>query len=227
MFDDARPRPAHRARSDFGHRPAVGILAGVSTPIHTRSYDCAAFDEGDGRMRVRGRLVDNKPHGLGLADGEPLVIHDMVVDLIVAVPAFVVEAVETTMNVHPYQACTNILVDYQQLVGLSITRGYSRRIRELFGGPGGCSHVGALLQALGPVAVQASWSLVTLHDDLADRLSTEGDAEDRARRVRMNTNTCHVWAEGGDQITAVELGRSPLRPAWESERLQQLGFELD
>ncbi|MGI9598072.1 MAG: DUF2889 domain-containing protein [Acidimicrobiales bacterium] len=198
----------------------------MSTSIHQRSYDCEAFDEGDGRMRVRGRLVDNKPHGLGLADGEPLVIHDMMIDLIVSVPTFIIEAVESKMNVHPYRSCTDILPDYQQLVGLSITRGYSRKIRELFGGPGGCSHVGALLQALGPVAVQASWSLVTLHDDPADRLSEEADPEERARRVKMNSNTCHVWAEGGDQITAVELGLSPSRPAWETERLEQLGVDL-
>ena len=199
----------------------------MSTLIHQRSYDCEAFDEGDGRMRVRGRLVDNKPHGLCLADGEPLVIHDMVIELIVTVPGFLIESVETVMNVHPYRACTDILVDYQQLVGLSVTRGYSRRVRELFGGPGGCSHVGALLQALGPVAVQASWSLVTLHDDPADRLSDDGDAEARARRAAMNANTCHVWAEGGEQFTAVELGRSATRPAWEADRLQKLGIEVD
>ncbi len=213
--------------TDFGHRPVIGNLAGVSVPIHQRSYDCEAFDEGDGRMRVRGRLVDNKPHGLSLADGEPLVIHDMVVDLIVSVPEFIIEGVDATMNVHPYQSCTDILPDYQQLVGLSITRGYSRKIRELYGGPGGCSHVGALLQALGPVAVQASWSLLTLHNEPADHLIEKGDAEERERRVRMNTNTCHVWAEGGEQITSVALGRSPRRPAWEVERLAKLGVLLD
>lgn len=178
-------------------------------------------------MRVRGRLVDNKPHGLCLADGEPMVIHDMVVDLIVTVPEFIIEGVESKMNVHPYQACTDVLPDYQQLVGLSITRGYSRKVRELFGGPGGCSHVGALLQALGPVAVQASWSLVTLHDQPGDRLGGQDDPQERDRRVRMNANTCHVWAEGGEQITSVELGQTPRRPAWETERLEKLGIQLD
>ena len=199
----------------------------MATSIHQRSYDCEAFDEGNDRMRVRGRLVDNKPHGLGLADGEPLLIHDMEVDLIVSIPAFVIEAVEARMNVHPYRSCPEILVDYQGLVGLSITRGYSRRVRELFGGPGGCSHVGALLQALGPVAVQASWSLTTLHDDPADRLATEGDATSRDRRLQMNANTCHVWAEDGPQFAAVELGRSPARPAWEVDRLRKLGLDPD
>ncbi|MGH1488047.1 MAG: DUF2889 domain-containing protein [Acidimicrobiales bacterium] len=199
----------------------------MSTLIHKRSYDCEAFEEGEGRMRVRGRLVDDKPQGLGLADGEPMVIHDMVIDLIITVPEFLIEGVETTMNVHPYQVCTDVLVDYQQLVGLSITRGYSRKVRELFGGPNGCSHMGALLQALGPVAVQASWSLITLHDDPAKRLEEDTDAEGRERRLRMNTNTCHVWAEEGEQMTAVALGITPKRPRWESDRLQKLGVDID
>ena len=195
-------------------------------PIHRRSYDTEAFDEGDGRMRVRGRLVDTKPQGLGLADGQPLVIHDMEVDLVVRVEDFTIEDVEARMAVHPYELCTDVLPDYRKLIGLSITRGYSRKVRELFGGPGGCSHVGALLQALGPVAVQASWSLVNLHADPADRVAAEGDAEQTARRARLNTNTCHVWAEDGPQITAVELGRSPQRPRWETERLRALGVEI-
>ena len=178
-------------------------------------------------MRVRGHLNDTKPHGLGLADGEPLVIHDMTIDLVVAVPSFEITAVETTMHVHPYQLCTNVLPDYQQLVGLSITRGYTKKVRELFGGPGGCSHMGALLLAMGPVAIQASWSLVTLHDDIAARLEQDDDdPEARERRLAMNTNTCHVWIEGGEHLTAVALGTGDARPDWEQSRLRSLGIEF-
>jgi hypothetical protein len=200
----------------------------MSIPIHVRNYHCEAFAEDDGRMRVRGRLVDDKRQGLGLADGEPLTIHDMVVELYVTMPDFVIDEVDVEMNVRPYSACRNILDDYQQLVGVSITRGYSRRVRELFGGPQGCSHVGALLQALGPVAVQASWSHVTLHEDLGVRGSPmdSTDPEERERRTRLNTNTCHVWREGSEHLTAVSLGQTR-RPEWESERLTKLGYDPD
>ncbi len=193
-----------------------------------RNYDCQAFAEDDGRMRVRGQLVDTKPLGLGVADGEPLVIHDMVVELYVTMPEFVIDEVRVTMNVHPYDLCTGILDDYQQLVGLSITRGYSRKVRELFGGPGGCSHVGALLQALGPVAVQASWGFLTLHEDPAERASPMEDVDpaERERRTRMNANTCHVWAEDGEHFTAVVLGENR-RPGWERDRLVAIGIDPD
>lgn len=198
----------------------------MSIPIHTRSYQCDAFAEDDGRLRVRGRLVDTKEQGLGLIDGEPLEIHNMVVDLLIDPTSFEIVEVLVDMDTRPYQVCTNILSDYQQLVGLSVSRGYSRKVKELFGGPGGCSHVGALLQAMGPVAVQANWSLVNLHADLESRRTERVNVEDRKRRMKLNTNTCHVWRENGPQITAVELGTDPQSPEWETERLRKLGLDV-
>ena len=45
------------------------------------------------------------------------------------------------------------------LVGLSIARGFTHRVRELFGGPRGCTHTTALLQAMAPIAMQCFWSM--------------------------------------------------------------------
>ncbi len=198
----------------------------MPTLIHRRVYDCEAFTEGADALRVRGHLTDTKPHGLCLADGRRLVIHEMTIDLVVSIPDFEITAVETEMEIHPYQACRGILIDYQRLVGTSITRGYTHRVREMFGGPNGCSHLGALLQAMGPVAVQASWSLHTLHDEPEARLAEDIDPAEAERRLRMNTNTCHVWAENGEQLTLVALGQKAKRPGWEVERLEDLGLQV-
>ena len=176
-------------------------------------------------MRLVGRLVDTKPQGLGLADGEPLVIHDMVVELIVAGESFEILDISTTMNVHPYDQCTKVLDTYRQLVGMSIARGYSRKVRELFGGPMGCTHIGALLIALGPVAIQASWGLARLRDDPADWSQLEVDDDDDVeRRLRLNTNTCHVWSADGEQIARLNRGEDAERPEWEQVRLTKLGL---
>ena len=99
-------------------------------PIHQRSYETEAFDEGDGRMRVRGRLIDNKPQGLCLADGSDLVIHDMRIDLLVDPETFTIVAVENEMMVRPYSHCEAILPNYQALVGVSITRATPRRSKS-------------------------------------------------------------------------------------------------
>lgn len=198
----------------------------MSTPIsiHQRTYETEAFDEGDGTMRIVGRLVDTKPSGLGLADGAPIVIHDMTIELVVAGDTFEILDVRPVMDVHPYAQCTGILESYRQLVGESIARGYSRRVKELFGGPNGCSHVGALLIALGPVAIQASWGMARLHEDPADWSGLDFDATDAERQLRLNENTCHVWNSDGSQIALLRKGEKPVRPTWETDRLVQLGL---
>jgi len=211
--------------ADSSRWEVIGIVAAMSQPIHQRSYDCEAFDEGEGRMRVRGHLTDTKPLGLGRADGEPLVIHEMTIDLFVAVPEFKIVGVEADMQVHPYAQCTHVLDDYTQLVGLSITRGYSRRVKDLFGGPNGCSHLGALLTAMGPVAIQASWSLANLDAEPHEMVALTTDPTERAHRLKMNANTCHVWIEGGEHLRRVEQMETPLRPGWEIERLKKLGVD--
>lgn len=197
---------------------------GTPISIHQRSYQTEAFDEGDGTMRLVGRLIDTKPHGLGLADGEPLVIHDMVVEMTIDGATFEILDIATTMNVHPYDECPTVLNAYRQLVGVSIARGYSRTVKDLFGGPNGCTHVGALLIALAPVAVQASWGMARLHDDPADWSALDLDPEDAERRMRLNTNTCHVWRADGDQLGRLNRGEEAERPKWEAVRLKKLGL---
>ena len=194
-------------------------------PIHQRSYETEAFDEGDGRMRVRGRLTDNKPQGLCLADGNDLAIHDMCIDLLVDPQTFTIVAVENEMMVRAYSNCEAILPNYQALVGVSITRGYSSRVKKLFGGPNGCSHMSALLQAMGPVAVQATWSFLSLHESLESRLNRSDDPEERERKLRMMVNSCHVWQEEGEHVEIIRKGNW-MRTDWESQRLQTLGVEI-
>lgn len=190
--------------------------------VHQRSYQTEAFDDGDGTMRVWGRLIDTKPSGLGLGDGKPIVIHDMEITLRVDPNTFVINAVDSTMHVHPYGDCPSILTSYQQLIGNSITRGYSRLVKELFGGPNGCSHLGALLIALGPVAIQASWGFDQNHQQVNDRLEGKFGADDAERQLKMNTNTCHHWSEGGAPIALLRKGERPARPTWETDRLKEL-----
>lgn len=193
--------------------------------IHNRTYQTEAFAEDDGRLRVAGRLTDVKPMGLGPEDGEPMVIHDMSLELLIELPGFDIVDVTSEMHTHPYGLCTAILPDYRALVGLSVARGFTHEVRRLFGGPSGCSHLTALLQAMAPVAVQASWSLLSLDQPLAEQAAgPAGDDAERARRVRMNTNTCHVWREGGEHLEAVLSGDGDARPDWMRERFQQLGF---
>jgi hypothetical protein len=195
--------------------------------LHDRTYRVRAYYEGEGLMRLRGMVRDRKPAGLYVPDDpRPLVVHHMVVDLVVSYPALEITAADVVIETHPHEECPRIEQHYANLVGLSIARGFTHRVRELFGGPRGCTHTTALLQAMAPVAVQATWSM-------RSHAAKDGDApvgnprrmtpEDRRRGMLFNLNTCHMWAEDGDLIAAVDAGEDIPPPVWIEERLRELG----
>jgi hypothetical protein len=126
--------------------------------IHHRTYDVLSYRLANDRFMLRGIIHDQKPPGIYFdGDPDPLSVHHMVVDLTLTFPTLEIVAADVTMNVTPHTSCNRIEPDYQQLVGLSIARGFSRKVKDLFGGPSGCTHIGALLQAMAPVAVIAPW----------------------------------------------------------------------
>src|SRR4051812_49539139 len=86
-------------------------------------------------------------------------MHHMQVDLEVAFPSMEIVASTVVFESHPHVLCPSITPHYEKLVGLSIARGFTHKVRELFGGPRGGTHTTALLQAMAPVAIQATWSM--------------------------------------------------------------------
>src|SRR3954447_21969739 len=139
-------------------------LAGARL-LHDRPYRVRAYYEDEGHMRIRGMVRDRKPAGLYITgDDRPLLIHHMVVDLTVAYPTLAIDAARVVIETHPHDTCPRTEDHYANLVGLSIARGFTHKVRELFGGPRGCTHTTALLQAIAPVAVQSVWSMRAVGD---------------------------------------------------------------
>jgi Protein of unknown function (DUF2889) len=192
--------------------------------LHTRTYQVRSYRQSETEFRLRGRVTDVKPPGNFIADDpDPMTIHDMVVDVVVQLPGMVITAAEVVMQTHPHDHCTEIVDHYQKLVGLSIARGYTHRVRELFGGPNGCTTT-ALLQAMAPVAHQSMWSMMRPADG---ETPVEITLEVQRERMQFNKNTCHVWAEDGPMFDALERGEMIPPPKWGVERLEELGLTVD
>jgi len=197
------------------------------TLLHDRSYDIQAYKADDGRLILRGALHDQKPPGIYFdGDPDPLSVHLMVVELTLAYPSLEIEAAEVLMEVTPHKGCSSIEQRYQQLVGLSIARGFSRKVKDLFGGPSGCTHVGALLQAMAPVAIQSIWSMRAV-DETPVSVTPEQFAEQRRQAAAFNADTCHIWARDGEQMAKIEAGGEFEPPVWAVERLEKLGRSTD
>jgi hypothetical protein len=214
FFDDIVPHPE-------GVDPEADL-------IHERAYVVRAYRRDDHTLLLRGAVRDQKPPGLYVpGDPEPLTVHHMIVDLEIAVPSLEIVGARAVLKTHPHSNCPRIEDHYQNLVGLSIARGFTHKVRELFGGPRGCTHTTALLQAMAPVAVQSLWSfrLLSARDQGATRADAFSTPEERMRSVAMNLNTCHIWAEDGEQVTAIRKGEPMEVPVWIVNRYAQLGLD--
>ena len=200
--------------------------------IHNRTYDVRVFKKDDATLLVRGAVRDVKPAGLFIEDDpDPITVHHMVVELSVTFPMLEIVDVNVVFETHPHGLCPSIIEHYDELVGISIARGFTHRVRELFGGPRGCTHTTALLQAMAPAVVQSTFSMrVLAMREMAEASGRSADAlpitttpEQRRQMYAHNLNSCHVWDEDGEWVAAVERGDAVEQPLWITDRLVELG----
>ncbi|MCU1504987.1 MAG: hypothetical protein JWM12_4341, partial [Ilumatobacteraceae bacterium] len=194
--------------------------------LHERAYIVRSYRKGPDGLVLRGAVRDQKPPGLYVpVDPDPLTMHHMIVDLHIAVPSLEIETVDVKLETHPHAECPRIEENYQALVGLSIARGFINKVRQLFGGPRGCTHTTALLQAMAPVAIQSMWSFRMQAAESAGNPTPFGSPEARAQSIAANLNTCHVWAEDGELLTRIQDGAPMEQPVWMRTRLEKLGID--
>ncbi len=159
--------------------------------VHTRSITCEAYEREDGQWDLEAHLSDTKSYSLSNRDrgmivaGEP--IHGMWLRLTID-PGFEIREVEVKMDHTPFGICSAIEPDYARLVGVRIGPGWNRRVRSLFGGTGGCTHIGEILGRLGTVAIQAMYG--------RRRNSAGGEKGGRPWVI----DGCHAWAADGPVV---------------------------
>ncbi len=202
--------------------------------LHDREYRVRAFRK-DPNLLIRGAVRDQKPPDLYFeGDPNPLTIHHMQVEIEVAFPSLEIVAAAVHFETHPQGVCPVITTHYEKLIGLSIARGFTHKVRDLFGGPRGCTHTTALLQAMAPVAVQCFWSMSASEARRrTERAKSAGDIDfvpkamtraERDAQWQMNMNTCHVWAEDGEFVERIRNGEPLAAPLFAGKRMEELGI---
>ena len=198
--------------------------------VHERAYVIRAYHKDESTLWLRGAVRDQKPPGLYVpGDPEPLTVHHMIIDMHVSMPTLEIVHANAALETHPHASCPRIEDHYHHLIGLSIARGFTHKVRELFGGPRGCTHTTALLQAMAPVAVQSmmSFQMQAIRGTVAERPGRPDFSSTELRRqaMAMNINTCHVWAEDGEQVRSILAGEQLDVPVWITRRYSQLGLD--
>ncbi|HMC39470.1 MAG TPA: DUF2889 domain-containing protein [Acidimicrobiales bacterium] len=197
-------------------------------PLHAREYSVRAWKISDDSMLLRGAVMDLKPgapfaariEAMGGTDpGGSMGVHHMVVDLVVSYPDLTITDASVVFETFPQPGCPAISAHYRELVGLSIARGFTHEVRQRFGGPRGCTHTTALLQAMGPVAVQCIFSMRHAGAGPVDAPAQGGGQASWMR------DTCHVWAGEGDLWQGVTMGLAPPKPLPMQRRLRAAGLD--
>jgi hypothetical protein len=199
-------------------------------PLHARNYSVRAWKIDDSSFLLRGAVMDLKP-GAGFQerfealggqdDGRPLTIHHMVVDLTIGFPALTITDARVVFESFPQPGCPGITNHYRELIGLSIARGFTHEVRQRFGGPRGCTHTTALLQAMGPVAVQCIFSMRRAGVNAADAAA----ATPPSGPASFMKDTCHVWAEDGPLWQGMTEGEPPPMQLPLQQRLRAAGLD--
>lgn len=157
--------------------------------LHKRVVQCYGYQRDDGLWEIEGRMVDTKTYSFPNDDrggfiqaGEPL--HDMWLRLTVDDTFLILDAQASTDSA-PFALCPAIAERYRHLIGTRIGPGWNLRLKELFAGVNGCTH---LTELLGPVATAV---FQTVYGQRYDEEDTKPPAE---RTVPPMLNSCHALA---------------------------------
>ncbi len=168
------------------------------TPVHTRHITCVGYLREDGLWDVDGRLTDTKPYTLAMPErgiippGE--YIHDMTLRISFD-RDMVIREVSAHMEMTPWGACPEIEAAYQKLVGMRIEHGFSLRVKGIFRGIAGCSHLTELIAPIATTAFQAVWSPRPMGEEYTELQQSLNESESTSP-----IGGCHALKKHGSVV---------------------------
>lgn len=173
------------------------MTASDRTIVHFRAIEAEVAKISDDEIEVTGRLLDRRPGGnpSWWRKRPDSMVHDMALTLRIRRPDLVITAASASMGAHPYTICPDTLPRVQALVGLSVSRGFTRAVNERLGRENGCAHLTALVQALGPVVRQGAGAAFRDENEIP-----------RADEQLWWVNSCHAWRDDGPLMDRLRAG---------------------
>jgi hypothetical protein len=164
--------------------------------FHTRNIEVTTYDYDGQRIIMEGFLKDDRFQESHMMTGENLpsgVIHHMSIRLLVNCSNLLIEDVDVDLISVPREACRETIGCLAPIKGLTITRGFTTKVKKLAGGKKGCTHLMELLLAMAPAAIQGYAAYQSKKPAVFD--------PDRAKIIlRFLVNTCRAWREDGPLV---------------------------
>ena len=178
-------------------------------PIHTRQISLSSQVHSKAGLIVHGILKDRRRVPIVDILGRPKapgIIHHMTVTLALAKDPLRIVQAEAEMLTVPTKDCPPTLDRIQNLVGLEIRPGFSRKVKTAIGGPEGCIHLCSLVTAMGTEMV---------HGWLTDKRSKtpQGFVDiDGLKENMFLIDSCRVWKKDGPRLREVRKQMAARQP---------------
>lgn len=157
----------------------------------------------DDLVRYHASLVDSSTSPEGTE-----VIHSLAIEGVISLPGLTILSLEARAFKQPYRECAASLAPLAQIVGMTISAGFSARVKALLGGTAGCSHFLTLV-----LDVAASHTL-TLYLRMRERALLEESDNDNGEWSRAGMsleprleNACIALASDKRPIRVAKLKR--------------------
>jgi len=168
--------------------------------IHRRNIDSQGFLREDGLWDIETRLIDTKAemtHALERGEIEAGVpLHDISLRLTID-STLTIKDIEASTDLAPMNACSDPNPWYKKLVGEKIEAGWRNKVKTMFAGVTGCTHLNDML------TIAAATAFQTVYPWHLQQSINRGGKEKAFRYVAgMMLNSCHGFSEKGEMISS-------------------------
>jgi hypothetical protein len=166
--------------------------------LHNRSIDITSNECGDDHLVISGELCDRRLAPTTDLEGNPRkagIVHQLRISMKVATRSLVIEEIEADMLHVPHEECAEMNRSVADVRGLTLSPGFSSRVKKKLGGRKGCIHLTTLLLAMAPAALQGYW---VNNDRHPERRRISGE-----HLQQYLIDTCRVWRREGPLVKKV------------------------
>jgi Protein of unknown function (DUF2889) len=168
--------------------------------LHTRNIEISTYDYNGQKIIVEGFLKDDRFQESRVITGETFpsgVIHHMAIRLLVNCSNLLIEDIDVDLISVPRKVCCETIRCLVSIKGLTITKGFTSKVKKLAGGNKGCTHLVELLLAMAPAAIQGYAAYQSKKPAVFD--------PNRAKMIlQFLVNTCRAWRENGPLVKTLK-----------------------
>ena len=166
--------------------------------IQNRNIDIASYECGDDHIVVCGELRDRRMISTVAFDGKtrpPTTVHHMRICIKVSTRSLTIEEIEAELPETPHDECAAMHRTLAGIKGLTLSPGFTAKVKRQLGGRQGCIHLTTLLLAMAPAALQGFW----VHNDR----KPERRRVSRELMDQYLIDTCWVWRREGPLVKKI------------------------